>query len=154
MWLILHSYHLFRLRRDPSTESIAEMERFYLERLSEPHLQISDTFQMFSSFISTYKNTAYEESLVTSQPVYSATKGLVDLREGMEDQVSGSLGSVEKYQAYLAWEQEVSKPDFMLVKVLYQRAIETFPADNSLWLGYLSFLVSTSLPFICATLSS
>lgn len=143
VWLILHSYRLFRLRRDSTPDAIEEMDRFYLERLCQPHLQLSDTFQMYSSFISTYKNAAYEESLVTSQPLYNATRAIVDIREDQEDRISGTSVSVEGFQSYLAWEQEVTKPDFMLVKVLYQRAINAFPIDAGLWQGFLSFLVSS-----------
>lgn len=143
--MILHGYRLLRLRRNPSEEAVEEMERFYLERLREPHVQLPETFQLFSSFISTFKNASYEESLVTCQPIYNATKAIADLREVHEDRLSAASRSVESFQAYLAWEQEVPKPNFMLVKVLFERAIATFPFDSGLWQGLISFLVSNNV---------
>lgn len=117
------------------------MEQVYLERLSEPHLQISQTHQLYSTFISTYKNRDYEESMVASQPIYAASKALVDVRELQEDRLASASLSVESYQTYLAWEQEVAKPHFLLVKVLYERALNQFSHDNSLWQAYTTFLV-------------
>lgn len=126
------------------------MEHVYLTRLSQPHLQISQTHQMFSSFVSTYQNARYEQSLVSSQPIYAATKATVDAREQQEDRLVGLDYSIDGFRAYLEWEQEVSKPDFLLVKVLYERALSIHSADDSLWKGYVTFLVSRGRQFIDA----
>ena len=117
------------------------MEQFYLERLCEPHLQLSDTFQLLSSFVSTYKNASYEESLVKSQPIYNATKSLVDLREPQEDQLAAAHYSAEAFQAYLAWEQEVTRPNFLLVKILYERALAAHPTNAEFLNSFLAVSV-------------
>lgn len=139
----MHSYEIFRLKHTPTEEAVSRMEQVYLERLSEPHLQISQTHQLYSTFISTYKNKDYEGSMVSSQPIYAASKALVDARELQEDRLASASFSVESYQMYLTWEQEVAKPHFLLVKVLYERALSKFCRDTSLWHAYTTFLVSS-----------
>lgn len=141
VWLLLHSYRRFHLRNHPTAENIDKVERLYLERLCEPHLQLADTFQLFSSFVSRYKNTSYEESLVNAQPLYNATKAVVDLREGQEDMLAACQNSVDGFQGYLAWEQEVPKPDFPLVRALFERAIAAHSTEADIWTAYLAFLV-------------
>jgi hypothetical protein len=146
VWLILHKFELFRLKHSPTEEAVSRMELFYQQRLCEPHLQLAETHQLFSTFVSTFKDASYEESLVSAQPLYNATKAVIEIREPEEDRLSRANSSLEAFQAYLSWEQEVKKPSFQIVRVLHLRALARFPLDPTLWHGYLSLAVSLLPP--------
>lgn len=117
------------------------MHNLYLTRLAEPHIQSSETHQLFSNFISTYANESYEASMVEAQAVYSKAKAIADVREPEEDKLEKSRFSVSAYKRYLGWEQEVKKPDVALVRVLYERAVKRCYYDAELWQDFIAFLV-------------
>lgn len=117
------------------------MQHMYLQRLSEPHLQISETHQLYSTFVSTYLNRAYEESMVAAQAALNATMSQVALREPKEERLRRSNYSLEAYSYYLGWELEVKVPDLNLTRALYERALTRHTSAASLWCGYLDFMV-------------
>ena len=121
------------------------MQAFYLERLGEPHIALSETHQLFSTFVSTYLSESYETCMVSAQKVYNMTKAIVDLREGKEDHLALSRESLEAFVDYISWEEEVKHPEFCLVRTLYERALQRYSNDAELWQNYIIFVVSIQL---------
>jgi hypothetical protein len=118
------------------------MHQFYLKRLSEPHLQILDTHQMFSRFVSTHLAEDYEGSMVAAQKILNGSQKLVGPRESKEDQLAKSKYNSQAFGYYIEWELQVKHPHVGLVRTLYERAIAMHPHESSLWTGYADFLVS------------
>lgn len=45
------------------------------------------------------------------------------------------------YQKYLLWELGVKRPNFNLVKILFERAVHDVPKSVELWDSYLEYMV-------------
>ena len=139
------------LAKSPSPQTIAAMKAHFLTRLRTPHATWDETFQSFSTFISTYDSAAYEEIMVTTNQQCADAKEKCGLREVLEMKLQRALDAADKesewrvYNEYLDWELSQSRKkkafSFELVNALYQRANLRFPTDTSLWEDYLMFLV-------------
>ena len=73
--------------------------------------------------------------------MYSKAKAIAELRIPEEDKLERARFSQAAYKRYLAWELEVKKPDFSLVRNLYERAVKRCYYDAELWSDYIGFLV-------------
>lgn len=142
VWRILRDFEIDQLRRQRSPEAIELVKAMYLQRLAEPHLTLSDTHQLYSTFISTFAaDQDYEANMVASQQIYNKTRKLVDQRERYEDGLASARFSSDAYKTYLAWELEVKRPNFHLVRNLFERALQAHASDVELWQSYSEFLV-------------
>ena len=142
VWKILRDFEVDQLQRQKSPEAIELVKAMYLQRLAEPHLTLSDTHQLYSTFISTFAaDQDYEANMVASQQIYNKTRKLVDQRERYEDGLASANFSSEAYKTYLAWELEVKRPNSYLVRSLFERALQTHSSDVELWQSYGEFLV-------------
>lgn len=142
VWSVLREFEADQLLRQTSPEAIERVKAMYLQRLAEPHLSLSDTHQLYSTFISTFAaDQDYEANMVASQQIYNKTRKLVDQRERYEDGLLSAKFSSNAYKTYLAWELEVKRPNFHLVRDLFERALQAHSRDVELWQGYGEFLV-------------
>lgn len=112
-----------------------------MQRLAEPHVHFNLAHEAFSRFISKYAESTYETSMVEAREVYSKPKAAAEVRIPEEDKLEKAKFSAPAYKRYLAWEQEVKKPDTALVRVLYERALKRCYYDVELWQDFLAFLV-------------
>lgn len=132
---------------------------------------IAETFSAYSTFVTTFDNDNYDTSLPAANKIYSASVKKADERYPEEeklvrtksDQVWASAHHIDRFsqprpqkaagysaQAYLdyvSWEREVKRPDVVLVKQLFERAIKDHPQELELWETYLEFLVSPTSPY-------
>lgn len=138
----------------PSAEDVAALKSHFIERLQIPHATWDETFQKFSSFISTYDNAAYEEIMVSVNALAAGAKAQFGIREAFELKLLAAVGSGDKTSAwtlfseYLDWEMSHHRKkkvfSFDLANALFQRAVLQFPSDANLWEDYLTFLSEES----------
>ncbi|KAL9122468.1 MAG: hypothetical protein Q9187_000978 [Circinaria calcarea] len=134
-----------------NVEAIAAMKTHFLDRLQIPHATWDQTFQLFSTFMSTYDNAMYEGTMVTANRQCAHAKTTYALREGFEMKLKRAVEAGDKssewnvYSEYLDWELSQSRKkkvfNYDLINALYQRANIRFPIDTNLWEDYLMFFI-------------
>lgn len=138
------------LRRAFSEELLTQIQRSFEARLQTPHADWEGTFQIFSSFVSTYLNDRYETVMVAANREAADAKSQWGSRQMMEYAVQKEQEAGDRMAEYVAlvnyldWEQTPAKrkqPSFELANALYQRAVLRFPADSRLWEEHVLFLV-------------
>ena len=142
---------LHDLLQSPSPLAIAAMKGHFLDRLHTPHASWDETFQLYSSFVSTYENASYEEIMVSANRDCAEAKHKYEMREVLEVKLRRASEIADKdaewrgYKEYLDWELSQSRKkgalSFDLINALYQRANLRFPTDTSLWEDHLTFLM-------------
>ena len=144
------------LQQSPSQEGITSLQRHFVDRLRVPHVEWNETFQLFSSFISTYNNAAYEDTMMGVNKQCVHVKAQTAAREIYETRLQTAVVKDDKDTEwttlieYLDW--ELSQPrkgktknwSFPLIKALYQRANLRFPTDGGIWEDHLMFVLEES----------
>ncbi|KAF2403714.1 hypothetical protein EJ06DRAFT_527318 [Trichodelitschia bisporula] len=132
----------------PAPEKIANIRTKFTERLQRAHATWEETFQMFSTFISTYDNAAYEDTMVATSRLGIQPKKVYSVREQFELNLQRAAQSGDEqaewaaYSDYLSWEvRKRGVFSFNLINGLYERATIRFPSVASLWIDYVEFLI-------------
>lgn len=143
------------LSRSPTQEKIGEVKRLFDIRLQTPHVTWDQTFQTFSTFVSTYYNANYEE--IMSETVARASDAKIKLaaRQDLESKLQNTVDSGDRTQEwavfseYIEWEVSRKRKSrqfsFDLVNAVYQRAVLRYPTDVNLWEDYVMFLIDESM---------
>lgn len=122
----------------------------FLARLQTPHVNWDNTLQAYSTFVSRYDNSNYEETMVEASRVGADAKSKSSAREVLEVKLlrasqNDKVDERQVYDEYLEWELSQNKKrklfDFELTSALYQRATLRFPADTALWENYAMFMI-------------
>ncbi|KAJ5192696.1 hypothetical protein N7449_008838 [Penicillium cf. viridicatum] len=156
VWDRLLDLYAQDISRAPSQEKINHLHGLYGHRLQTPHATWDQTFQKFSSFISTYCNTKYEDIMSETVARAAEPKALYNAREEFEHRLAKAQESGDRtlewtvYSEYIDWELTRNRRkrgdfSFDLVNAIYQRAVLHFPTDVSLWEDYVMFLIGESL---------
>lgn len=156
VWDRLLDLYAQDIARAPSQEKINHLHGLYGHRLQTPHATWDQTFQKFSSFISTYCNSKYEEIMSETVARAAEPKALYNAREEFEHRLAKAQESGDRtlewtvYSEYIDWELTRNRRkrgdfSFDLVNAIYQRAVLHFPTDVSLWEDYVMFLIGESL---------
>lgn len=133
-----------------TSDAIATMKAHFVDRLQTPHATWDNTFQAFSTFISSYDNIAYEDTMVATNQRGADARHKYGMREGLEAALRRAREAGDRdtewnaYADYIDWELSQSRKkgifSFDLTNTLYQRAILRFPTGTSLWEDYVIFL--------------
>ncbi|QQK48021.1 RNA-processing protein, HAT helix [Penicillium digitatum] len=156
VWDRLLDLYAQDIARAPSQEKINHLHGLYGHRLQTPHATWDQTFQKFSSFISTYFNSKYEDIMSETVARAAEPKALYNAREDFEHRLAKAQESGDRslewtaYSEYIDWELTRNRRkrgdfSFDLVNAIYQRAVLHFPTDVSLWEDYVMFLIGESL---------
>lgn len=155
VWDRLLELYTQDLSRAPSQEKINHLRGLYDARLQTPHATWDQTFQTFSSFISTYAEANYEEVMSETVARASKAKKAYTAREEFELRLNKAQESGDKtlewtiYAEYIDWEMSRNRKrrefNFELANGVYQRAVLRFPTDVSLWEDYVMFLIGESM---------
>ncbi|KAJ5248068.1 hypothetical protein N7524_012028 [Penicillium chrysogenum] len=156
VWDRLLDLYAQDIARAPSQEKINHLHGLYGHRLQTPHATWDQTFQKFSSFISTYCNSKYEEIMSETVARAAEPKALYNTREEFEHRLAKAQESGDRtlewtiYSEYIDWEltrnrRKRGEFSFDLVNAIYQRAVLHFPTDVSIWEDYVMFLIGESL---------
>ncbi|KAF9203644.1 Squamous cell carcinoma antigen recognized by T-cells 3 [Haplosporangium sp. Z 27] len=146
VWNVRMDFELGQLAsKDTATsEDVKRVKAMYLDRISIAHSELESTFSGLSSFISKYDGQDYEESMVRSNKIASATRSLLAKLEPFEEQLVATNNSLEAFTNYIDYEQRHHKDQFAQIRTLFERAVAVHCLVPSLWNDYLSFLMSSS----------
>ena len=147
---------LEELAQSPNEQKIEQLKALFFERLQIPHDTWDQTFQTFSTFVTTYGDKAtYEETMVNTNKRAAQAKSLYDAREMYEMSVQKAVDSkdpVAEWAAvskYLEWEVSQmgkQKGAFALCNALYERAVLRFASDAKLWEDYVYLVLERATP--------
>ena len=136
---------------NPSAEKLAHVRGFFDLRLQTPHATWDQTFQTFSSFVSNYYNSNYEEIMSDTVARSSEAKNKYRVREDFEIRLRTAVESGDMAQEwaiffeYISWELSRNRQrrhfSFDLVNAVYQRVVLRFPTDSNTWEDYVMFLI-------------
>jgi hypothetical protein len=139
------------LRLSTSREGIVSLLKLFSDRLAVPHAKWEQTFQTFSTFVSTYESEAYEDIMVTVNRQSGPARKAYESREVFEIKWQRALDVEDKatewsiLTQYLEWERNEGRKQkafsFHLSSALYQRALLRFSTDINLWEDYLMFII-------------
>ncbi|MCJ1319728.1 Splicing factor [Xylographa vitiligo] len=139
------------LSQSPLREAVVSIKQQFIARLQTPHATWDQTFQTFSTFISTYDNALYEATMVAVNRQSISAKQKYEAREIFETKLRRAIDNADKSAEwsatveYLDWERSQSRRNkvssFEPANSLYQRSILRFSTDTSLWEDYSMFLV-------------
>lgn len=140
------------LARQPTGTKTDSIQQRFEDRLSkQPHESWDNTFQMFSSFMSTYKKHQYEAAMMDMSSKSASVKEQYQHRDYFEMQIAQAKSASDIstewliYSKYLEWEITTKGVFSMpLIVGLYERAITRFPTDQTIWLDYVEFLTQNS----------
>ena len=153
VWNRLTEILMLELRQSASQEGITSLQHHFVDRLHVPHLEWDGTFQLFSSFVSTYDNAAYEDTMMSVNKQCADAKAKVMARESYETRLQAAVAMGDKsaewtiFVEYLDWELSQPKKgktknwSFPLIKALYQRVNLRFPTDGGSWEDHLMFIL-------------
>ncbi|KAM0424651.1 hypothetical protein ACHAPT_010177 [Fusarium lateritium] len=158
LWDRWISLEMELLAKTKTPEGIKRITHLYCDRLLIPHLTWDETSQNFSTFLSEYNRSAWEDSMKDITANAQKTKRLISAREPFENRLNRAVdaGDVEAQKdaltTYLDWEMIQSKrsndnPEIGidLCRGLYARALTSALAtDQSTWYEYIVFLSSSN----------
>lgn len=143
------------LARNATQDRIAQVKTLFDSRLQVPHTGWDQTFQLFSTFVSTYYNANYEEIMEETVAKALDAKTKHSAREELEFRAQKATESGDRnaeyyaFMDYLQWELNRNRQkrlySFPLLNAQYQRATLRFPTDVNLWEEYISFLTEESM---------
>jgi hypothetical protein len=153
VWDRYMELRLSDLTRHPNpnlhVQKVNRVRSSFVDRLTnQPHATWEQTFSAFSTFVSTYCNQIYEETMVFVTKKAEPIKALCNLRSDFEFRLQDALDKGDRtlehnvYAEYLAWELKMKcefSPD--LINGLYRRATTRFHTDAAFWNNYFEFLV-------------
>lgn len=152
-WVSIEQEQLARTRTQAGVERISHLFR---DRLQIPHATWDNTSQMFSSFLSTYNNDAYELEFKEVTATARLAKEAYEQREPYELKLKAAAASGDEggqkaiMKQYLDWEMMETKQNkqspamaVTLCLALYSRALTSiFAFDDEIWSNYAVFLSS------------
>ncbi|KAL1998029.1 hypothetical protein VTN02DRAFT_173 [Thermoascus thermophilus] len=143
------------LARAPTPDRVAQVRALFDGRLQTPHATWDQTFQLFSTFVSTYYNANYEDIMADTVARAAEAKARHAAREPLETRLQRAAESGDRtlewttFAEYLDWEVSRNRRkrlfSFDLANALYQRAVLRFPTDVNLWEDYITFLIDESM---------
>ncbi|KAI9887177.1 MAG: Splicing factor [Watsoniomyces obsoletus] len=145
---------LEELANGPTQQKVARLRALFEERLRTPHAAWDETFQLFSTFITSYDNAGYEETMINTTRRAADAKTLYGLREGYEVRLQRALESHDEqtewtiWAEYLEWEMAQTrkkKSNFRLCNAVFERACLRYPTVASMWEDYVFFMVDQRL---------
>ncbi|KAH0556858.1 hypothetical protein GP486_005352, partial [Trichoglossum hirsutum] len=137
------------LKMGPTTPGIESLRAAFVDRLQVPHATWDQTFQKFSTFITTYDNASYEDTMVKTNALAKGAKEKYAVREKHELEVERALESADRtaewnaFTEYLEWEtgQSRKRVDVQLCCALYERFLSRFGVAAALWEEYVYFVL-------------
>ncbi|KDR82688.1 hypothetical protein GALMADRAFT_57506 [Galerina marginata CBS 339.88] len=110
--------------RSEKQDLVEHVQQLHLDRLRQPHPNIEDTFQSYSSFTTNYLPAQnYETILVSASKIRAQSIRNLDRREKLETAITQSGGALEAYNQYIGYERRARYPDLFVTRGIYERAI-------------------------------
>ncbi|KAI0018681.1 hypothetical protein F4780DRAFT_509682 [Xylariomycetidae sp. FL0641] len=144
---------LDQLARTRTPSGVKRISHLYRDRLQVPHATWDNTSQMFSSFLSTYNNAAYESEFKDVTASAQEAKAAYDRREPRELELARARRAGDQdaqkaiMEAYLDWEMAQLQDsrnralDVAICLALYARALGSlFAFDDKIWSNLAVYL--------------
>ncbi|EMR10887.1 hypothetical protein PNEG_01034 [Pneumocystis murina B123] len=144
IWSIYRDYKVQMLKENPSLENIQDVKQIYIERLKIPHFGMETCFSDFSSFITNYDNTNYEEIMVSTNKIYSPALVKYQERDFHEMELSKYNYAYDQYVKYLEWELHQKPQEIGLICTLFERFLKSYPLSADIWEDYTQFMFEKS----------
>ena len=140
--------------RSPTLGKVRKITDLFLERVTQPHANMDNTFQLLSRFMSDHGSPeAYEETMMAATHISGQAKQQYSLRQGYETVIEQAAKANDKdaewaaLLEYLEWEMRTEGTySLHLVTALYERATLRFSTDAELWEDYVDFLIEKENP--------
>lgn len=140
----------------PTVDNVSHLQNLFDSRLRTPHMAWDQTFQLFSTFISTYYNANYEEIMVDMTSKTAEAKQMYSDREVREmtlqraAETGDTTAEYNAFAEYIDWEasregERRSNFSYELATALYRRAVLRFPTDANLWEDYMMLAIDESI---------
>ncbi|ORY85762.1 hypothetical protein BCR37DRAFT_391518 [Protomyces lactucae-debilis] len=136
IWIRYWRRLLDKASDDPEPEEVKQLEEVFMLRLSQPHLTLGETFSDFSSFVTKYDNSNYEDLLSRASITFAIAKKALMERQDHERMLKQTDGSLQAYLAYLTWQcEQPLKSDYFvhLGIALLERSLNAHPYDARIW---------------------
>lgn len=150
IWNAYRDFEMEELEASADSIQVETIKTLYLRRLEVPHTGIEETFSAYSSFITTYANDSYEESMLAANSIYSSSQSRTYECERLEAQLAEQSNSLDAFQGYIKNELSRKKPSVAFVRTLYERGLSVHYFVPSLWEDYIAYMlkvVSVQLVF-------
>ncbi|KAI0473027.1 hypothetical protein GGR56DRAFT_652844 [Xylariaceae sp. FL0804] len=147
------SIELEQLDRTRTPSGVKRISHLFRDRLQVPHAAWDSTSQLFSSFLGTYNNAAYESEFQEVTAKAQGAKRAYQLRESYELDLRKAAASADhdeakaKMKKYLDWEMvqwrhgEDRELRVSLCLGLYSRALTgIFAFDDEVWTNFAVYL--------------
>ncbi|KAK4694102.1 squamous cell carcinoma antigen recognized by T-cells 3, partial [Lecanoromycetidae sp. Uapishka_2] len=129
-----------------SQAAMEDLQTRFVNRLQIPHATWDQTFQSYSTFISRYKDSSYENAMIAANQLSAEAKTKYGNRETMEigllraQERNDTQTELKTFCDYIQWELDQSHKkkafDFKLANTLYERATLRFPTNTEFWEGH------------------
>ena len=138
------------LTNRPNQAKVTSLKDLFMERLRTPHANWDRTFQSFSTLITNYENSSYEDTMTVTTRRSAEAKSQYALREPYEQRLQEAIDSKEDqrewgvWMEYLEWEMALTKKkktNYRLCSGLFERAVLRFASVASLWEDFVFFVV-------------
>ncbi|GAN01383.1 squamous cell carcinoma antigen-like [Mucor ambiguus] len=142
IWKPYSEFELEILERFKDADQLNLVRKMYLDRLATLHIDCEDTFSAYSTFVSNYDNSNYEDTMVKANKIYTKTKKAAEERDQYEMQLSSSGYSLDAFHQYIEHEKRTKNMHSLVyVRSIYERAIVYYCTDPALWDDYILFLI-------------
>ncbi|GAA5937957.1 U6 snRNP complex subunit PRP24 [Sporobolomyces koalae] len=139
LWTIWRDFETDLLILEKTPDQLIVVEELYTNRLAIPHLNIKQTFDEYSSFVTKFDNDNYDQSLPAASKIYSVSSEISNERESEEAKLKSANFSAQAYLDYIEWERQPKRPDTRLVKALFERAIKDHSSELEIWETWIEF---------------
>ncbi|KAF8195410.1 hypothetical protein BJ912DRAFT_956851 [Pholiota molesta] len=120
---LTESFKLWDVQRDWEMEMLEASPKSERPAL-QPHPNIEESFQTYSSFTTNYlPPQEYESILISASKVRGQSIRNFDRRERLETNITNSGGSLEAYHQYIGYERRAKYPDIFVTRGVHERAI-------------------------------
>ncbi|TQS37818.1 hypothetical protein Golomagni_01696 [Golovinomyces magnicellulatus] len=158
LWNRYISIELDALSDPPTNEQIENLRIIFIERLKIPHAAWDETSQMFSTFLSKYRESDWESTMVEVTKISKDAKIQYSQREPYESELQRAVESGDpeavksQFLDYLNWEQgqalKITKRGSNLSSInlciaLFERALTSaqLARDPVVWEDYIIVLL-------------
>ncbi|KAF8908958.1 hypothetical protein CPB84DRAFT_1766490 [Gymnopilus junonius] len=103
---------------------VEHVQRLLLDRLRQPHSNIEETFQSYSSFTTNYLPAQdYESLLVATSKIRGQGLKAFERRERLEAAITQTGNSLDSFNQYIGHERRAKNPDLFVTRGVHERAI-------------------------------
>ncbi|KAJ2078996.1 Splicing factor [Coemansia sp. RSA 988] len=122
------------------SELVDLLNTLFIERLSQPHSDLEETFAMYSEFTTQHNGSDYEQQMVNANKIVSSTRMKCAYRDILEDSLAKSDGSWDGYLHYIDKLLQDKAAGIEEIAMLYERALAFHCYLPDAWDKYILYM--------------